>query len=584
MKMAVIGIDLGTTNSLAVTYRNGQIEMIPNVFGEYLTPSVVSFVDGQLVVGKIAKERLVTDPEHTTSLFKRNMGTDKMVTLGKSKFRAEELSAFVVKQLVTDAESYLNDKVEEVVISVPAYFDEKQRHATKMIGELLGIRVKRLINEPSSASIACHRDGEDETFVVFDFGGGTLDVSVVDCFENVISICAIAGNNQLGGSDFDKEIALYFCLKNQLSFDSLNKKEERSLLLAAERAKIALQTQEKVNFSVKIGKKEYNCMLDNDILMTIANPIFEEIRSVISKAVKDSGFKANELDGLLLVGGSSYMPVVRAYLEKLLRIPVKSDSEIDFLVAKGLGKYLGIKGRFQEVKDIVVTDICPFSLATGIVNEMDRERLLSRVVIPRNSVLPTSRSVHLQVYELGQTDLRIGIYQGEAMYVDNNLLLGEINVKVPKNIEKHETFSLTYSYDINSMLYIELVIHSTKERYSYRLGEDNTLQKTTSLKHLHAIKDISIQLNQNPEYEAVMEKAQRIYEEIDVIMQDELRTNIQRFMRLFEIYTNNIKKKRQLIEIYNKYLDTLDRSADYNGLDIFADFEHDDDSSEGSML
>ena len=186
--MATIGIDLGTTNSLAVTYREGEVELIPNGFGEYLTPSVVHVSDDVLTVGKIAKERLVTDPESTAQLFKRSMGTNEIFYLDGEVFSATDLSTLVVKQLVADAESYLGEKVDEVLISVPAYFNEKQRSATKAIGQRLGIKVERLINEPSAAAIACHKIGKDESFIVFDFGGGTLDVSVVDCFDNVISI------------------------------------------------------------------------------------------------------------------------------------------------------------------------------------------------------------------------------------------------------------------------------------------------------------------------------------------------------------------------------------------------------------
>ena len=194
--MATIGIDLGTTNSLAVTYREGEVELIPNGFGEYLTPSVVHVSDDVLTVGKIAKERLVTDPDNTAQLFKRSMGTNEIFYLDGEAFSATDLSTLVVKQLVADAESYLGEKVDEVLISVPAYFNEKQRSATKAIGQRLGIKVERLINEPSAAAIACHKIGKDESFIVFDFGGGTLDVSVVDCFDNVISIVSIAGEDR----------------------------------------------------------------------------------------------------------------------------------------------------------------------------------------------------------------------------------------------------------------------------------------------------------------------------------------------------------------------------------------------------
>ncbi|WP_337467443.1 Hsp70 family protein, partial [Holdemanella biformis] len=212
--MTILGVDLGTTNSLAVVYKEGKPIRIPNAYGEFVTASAVSILDGKIVVGKLAKERLITHPECSASLFKRNMGSDVTYTFDKKEYDSATLSSFVVKQLIEDAQNYLHEEISEVVISVPAYFNARQRQDTKRIGELLGIKVERLINEPSAAAIACHMDDEYETFVVFDFGGGTLDVSVVDCFENVISINAISGNNHLGGTDFDRAMAEYFCLKD----------------------------------------------------------------------------------------------------------------------------------------------------------------------------------------------------------------------------------------------------------------------------------------------------------------------------------------------------------------------------------
>ncbi len=300
---SVIGIDLGTTNSIAVVFRNGEVEMIPNSFGEYLTPSVVTIENNELIVGKIARQKLVTSPENTTSLFKRDMGNDKKIKLGKKMYLPQELSALLLKQLIgkkmylpqelsalllkqliNDAEKYLNEKVEEVVISVPAYFNAKQRRATKLAGEIIGVKVDRLINEPSAAAIACHEE-EFETFIIFDFGGGTLDVSVVDCFENVVSICSIAGNNRLGGIDFDRAIAMYFCQQNKIDYNSLIRAEKESLFLASERTKISLQNKDEAGMSMSIRGKSYSTKISNEVLALISKPILDEIREVIRRAV-----------------------------------------------------------------------------------------------------------------------------------------------------------------------------------------------------------------------------------------------------------------------------------------------------------
>ncbi len=574
--MAVIGIDLGTTNSIAVVFRDGEVEMIPNSFGEYLTPSVVTIENNELIVGKIAKQKLVTNPENTTSLFKRDMGSNKKIKLGKNKYLPQELSALVLKQLVDDAEKYLNEKVEEVVISVPAYFNAKQRRATKLAGEIIGVKVDRLINEPSAAAIACHED-EFETFVVFDFGGGTLDVSVVDCFENVVSICSIAGNNQLGGIDFDKAIAMHFCQQNKIDYNSLLRAEKESLFLAAERVKIALQDNEEATMSLSIRGKLYSVKITNEILSLISKPILDEIREVIRRAVKDSGFVPSDIDRMIMVGGSSYMPIVRDYLEKLLKIPVESAEDIDYMVAMGLGKYLGIKQRCSEVKDLVVTDICPFSLSTPIVNESDLSKPLAKVIIPKNTVLPSSRTVTLQAYRRGQNNISISVYQGEEMYENDNILLGHTKVKIPRNYKENEQFNITYSYDINSMLYVEVEIISTGEKSVFIIGDDKKLESIKEGNQLNAIKEISIKLNSNPEYEACIERARRIYKELSPELKRMLQERMESLEIMYKDCVNNIQKKREIVEEIDRLLDVFDSISEFNESDIFSDFDIDNE-------
>ena len=247
--MAIIGIDLGTTNSLAAVWQNGKSVLIPNELGEVLTPSAVSIgEDGLILVGKAARERAVSHPERTATAFKRDMGTGKRYDLGGREFTTEELSALVLRKLREDAEAFLGEAVEEAVVSVPAYFDDRQRSATKRAGALAGLRVERLINEPSAAALACRLESpeEDCAFLVFDFGGGTLDVSVVDCFDNMISITAVSGDNALGGVDFDRAVAEHFCSQSGTAWKSLSAGDREILLRQAEQCKIALSTQNAV--------------------------------------------------------------------------------------------------------------------------------------------------------------------------------------------------------------------------------------------------------------------------------------------------------------------------------------------------
>ena len=578
--MTILGVDLGTTNSLAVVYKEGKPVRIPNAYGEYVTASVVSILDGKIVVGKLAKERLITHPECSASLFKRNMGSDVTYTLDKKEYDSATLSSFVVKQLIDDAQNYLHEEISEVVISVPAYFNARQRQDTKRIGELLGIKVERLINEPSAAAIACHMDDEYETFVVFDFGGGTLDVSVVDCFENVISINAISGNNHLGGTDFDRAMAEYFCLKNGLDYNTLDSSFQQSILCACEKAKIKLSTQNVVEVSLVHLNKNYSCVFDENVLFNITHSLLESCKNVIGKAVKDSGFSASELDSLILVGGSSKMPVLQHYLSDALNIPVLKEEHMDSLVVLGLGKYIGIKQRDENIKDVVVTDICPFSLSTSTYNEQNPDLELSTVLIPKNSVLPTSKKMTLRTVHKGQTKVNISVFQGQAMYAKENLFLGQAFIHVPRNMHDYESFDLIYSYDINSMLYVEAIVHSTKEHYVFRVSKGDVLEKVDASVRLDSIKEVSLGLYQNNEVDALLARIERIYQEVDEETQDYLMKLHTEFTKDMESLINNIQKRKRLINQVSRILDQIEESQNVDQLDIFTQEE----DEEGEFL
>lgn len=578
--MTILGVDLGTTNSLAVVYKEGKPVLIPNAFGEYITPSAVSILDGKIVVGKLAKERLVTHPKCSASLFKRTMGSDVTYTLDKKEYDSATLSSFIVKQLMEDAQNYLSEEITEVVISVPAYFNARQRQDTKRIGELLGVKVERLINEPSAAAIACHMDDEYETFVVFDFGGGTLDVSVVDCFENVISINAISGNNHLGGTDFDQAMAEYFCLKNGLNYNILDSSFQQSILRACEQAKIKLSTQSVVEVSLVHLNKNYSCVFDENVLFNITHSLLESCKNVIGKAVKDSGFSAGELDSLILVGGSSQMPVLQHYLSDALNIPVLKEENMDSLVVLGLGKYIGIKQRDENIKDVVVTDICPFSLSTSTYNEQNPDLELSTVLIPKNSVLPTSKKTTLRTVHKGQAKVNISVYQGQAMYAKENLFLGQAFIHVPRNMRDYESFDLIYSYDINSMLYVEAIVHSTKEHYIFRVSKGDVLEKVDASVRLDSIKEVSLALYQNNEVDALLARIERIYQEVDEETQDYLMRLHADFTKDMQTLINNIQKRKRLIQQVSSILDQIEACQDLDQLDIF----NQEEDEEGEYL
>lgn len=437
--MAIIGIDLGTTNSLVCVCREGKTVLIPNSLEEVLTPSVVSVDEnGEICVGAVAKERLITHPESSAASFKRYMGTDKVFILAGEQFTPQELSSFVLRQLKEDAERFLGEEVTEAVISVPAYFNDNQRYATKEAGKLAGIHVERLVNEPSAAALTASRiSGEDEgSYLVFDFGGGTLDVSVVDFFDNVIEIVAVSGDNRLGGDDFDEVIARSFCAHHQMDFDALARQKKASLLRQSEKCKRELTRKDEAELLWEAEDKKMP--LNNLVLAGLGQELFSRISEVIDRVLHDSGRSIEEIDEIVLVGGSSRMPVVSLYLQTHLKKKPCMIASPDEVVAMGAGIYAGIKERRQDIRDLVLTDICPFTLGTNVVNYADNNNPIMSTVIERNSVLPCSRTGYYTNSYDNQCQIDIGIYQGEAF------------------------LEVSFTYDINGILEVEVTDHQLK--------------------------------------------------------------------------------------------------------------------------
>lgn len=377
----------------------------------------------------------------------------------------------------------------------------------------------------------------------------------------------------LGGTDFDRAMAEYFCLKNELNYNVLDSSFQQSILRTCEQAKIKLSTQNVVEVSLVHLNKNYNCIFDENVLFNITHSLLESCKNVIGKAVKDSGFSASELDSLILVGGSSKMPVLQHYLSDALNIPVLKEEHMDSLVVLGLGKYIGIKQRDENIKDIVVTDICPFSLSTSTYNEQNPDLELSTVLIPKNSVLPTSKKMTLRTVHKGQTKVNISVFQGQAMYAKENLFLGQAFIHVPRNMHDYESFDLIYSYDINSMLYVEAVVHSTKEHYIFRVSKGDVLEKVDASVRLDSIKEVSLGLYQNNEVDALLARIERIYREVDEETQDYLMKLHTEFTKDMESLINNIQKRKRLINQVSRILDQIEESQNVDSLDIFSQEE-----------
>lgn len=462
--MAVIGIDLGTTNSLAAVWKEGKVQLISDGLGNVMIPSVVAVdMDGAILTGQAAKEEELLHPERCASNFKRFMGTAKVYRLADRNFTPEELSALVLKKIRDTAEEYLQEKVTEAVISVPAYFNNDQRYATKLAAELAGIYCERIINEPSAAALTARQTDmeEEQCMLVFDFGGGTLDVSIVDCFENVVEITTIAGDNHLGGTDFDEAIARAFCEENGIG--QLEAGDRMRLLFESRRCKEALSAQSEVEMTFLWNGRACTMVLTEEKLFHIGQKLFLRIKNVISKALMDSGLELEDISCVLPAGGSSRMPAVQIFLSRLFGREVIAGEQPDLLIAKGVGIYTGIKKRNEELKDILMTDVCPFSLGTEVVGDTPDGPGKMCMMIERNSILPCRVTRRFVTASDFQDQISFKIYQGENYNPKQNLKIGEILITVPEAPAGQESVTVTFTYNINGILEVTAVSNSTNQ-------------------------------------------------------------------------------------------------------------------------
>ncbi|WP_338503443.1 molecular chaperone HscC [Sphingomonas kaistensis] len=367
-----IGIDLGTTNSLVAAFVDGQPALIPNALGELLTPSAVSIDDdGNVTVGRAALDRQLSHPLTTATTFKRSMGTAHRRKLGRREFAPEELSALVLQSLKRDAEAYLQTAVTSAVVTVPAYFNDRQRKATRRAGELAGLPIDRLINEPTAAALAFGiSDREDhEPFLVFDLGGGTFDVSIVEIYDGIIEVRASAGDNRLGGEDFNE--ALVSLAQPRLSIDSKRIDPEilrTRLLAAAESCRRQLTHQDSGEFALTVGEERFAITIGTDEFEAQVAGLVTRLREPVLRALRDSRIRANELSDVVLVGGATRMPVVRKAITRLFGRFPNHRVHPDEAVARGAAVQVGLMDRDVHLEEVRMTDICPFSLGVEVGN------------------------------------------------------------------------------------------------------------------------------------------------------------------------------------------------------------------------
>lgn len=452
----IIGIDLGTTNSCVAVMEGGNAVVIPNAEGARTTPSVVGFSkNGERLVGQTAKRQAIANPERTISSIKRHMGSDYKVDVDGKKYTPQEISAMILQKLKTDAEAYLGQPVTEAVITVPAYFTDSQRQATKDAGQIAGLTVKRIINEPTAAALSYGIDKEDDQRVmVYDLGGGTFDVSVIEIGDGVQEVLATAGNNHLGGDDFDQRLIDYFVAEFKKS-DGIDLKNDKFAMQRlkdeAEKAKIALSNAPSVNVNIPYitadatGPKHLNVQLTRAKFNELTADLVEATMGPFKQAISDSGLSMNEIDKVLLVGGSTRIPAVQEAVKKYTgKDPFKGINP-DECVAMGAALQGGVLNK--EVTGLLLLDVTPLSLgietAGGVCTRM----------IERNKTIPTKHSQIFSTYSDNQPSVDINILQGEREFAKDNKSIGTFRLDgiapAPRGIPQIE---VTFDIDANGIV------------------------------------------------------------------------------------------------------------------------------------
>lgn len=519
----IIGIDLGTTHSLLAIWQDGEAKLIPNALGSVLTPSVISIdKDGAVLVGQAAKERLISHPEQTASVFKRFMGSQKEYRLGAQRFSSEELSALVLKSLKADAEAHLGEPVTEAVITVPAYFNDHQRQATKNAAQMAGLTVRRLLNEPTAAAMAygLHEMEKDSEFLILDLGGGTFDVTLLELFSGVMEVRASAGDNSLGGEDFTDVLVKGFmenCQPSQL--ESAFWQPYTSLLYGeAETCKRTLTKQKQATMSMTVEGISYEWTVTEAAFEKLCAPLFKRFRDTIERAVRDARLRIKNLDEVVLVGGATRMPVFRQLMTRLMGRFPSVQMNPDQTIAIGAAIQAGLAAEDAALDEVILTDVAPYSMGVDTSVKVTKEQYQHGIfapIIERNTVIPTSKVHSFYPTRDEQKDVKFDVYQGEARLTRDNIKLGELTVTIPASYRGRATelpIEVRFSYDVNGLL--EVDINLSDDEKSYNLVIQNGA-KQLSLDEIERSKarlsDLKIHPRDQAENRSLLARAERLY-------------------------------------------------------------------------
>lgn len=554
----IVGIDLGTTNSLVAIWENSGPRLIPNSLGEFLTPSCVSLdEDGTILVGRAARERLQTHPELTAAVFKRYMGSDKKIRLGKREFRAEELSALILRSLKEDVEAALGQPITEAIITVPAYFSDAQRKATRAAGQLAGLRVDRLLNEPTAAALAygIHMRDADTRFLVFDLGGGTFDVSVLDLFEGVMEVRASAGDNVLGGEDFVLCLVDHFFESNKipvgLKTDPLFMQR---LTAQVETAKRVLSEAPNAAIRIAHNNAEYAMDIDEPLLERVCSVLLGRLRDPAERALRDANLRIAELDKVVLAGGATRMPIVRRLVARMFGRFPSCDINPDEVVALGAAVQAGLKMRDAALDEVVMTDVSPYSLGISVSMELADGTFSSGhfdPIIERNTPVPVSRVKRYFPIKDFQKKLELNVYQGEARLAKDNIHLGTLNIKLPHSVRDDCGIDVRFTYDVNGLLQVEAAVLKTQDTHTLVIeGNPGMLSEEEIAERFVKLSELKIHPRDRIDHRTLLARAERLYQQLRGQEREWLGAQILSFEQTLESQDKRlIEPKRKEFEV-----------------------------------
>jgi len=566
----IVGIDLGTTNSLVALWRDGAPLLVPNALGQVLTPSAVSLdEDGSILVGAAARDRLLTHPSRTAAAFKRAIGTQHDFQLANKRFRAEELSSLVLASLKTDAERFLGERVSEAVVTVPAYFNEAQRRATKTAASLAGLTVERLLNEPTAAALAygVHTKPEGETrTMVLDLGGGTFDVSILDMFDGVMEVRASSGDNFLGGEDFTALIMDAFIeavgARAGMKPRHAELPEHASLRRAAEFAKRALSDADSHEIAIIHRERDVRWTISRTEFEVLAEKLLRRLRLPIERALRDARIDPSQIANLVMAGGATRMPVFRRLIARLFqRLPI-TPLNPDEVVALGAAVQAGLKMRDSALDDMVMTDVAPFSLGVETASTRNGNIVATGLfspVIERNTVIPVSRSTTLSTLNDNQSMVKLRVFQGEGRLVADNIMLGEQEIMLPLRQPKGQELEVRFTYDTSGLLEVETRVVSTGVTQRLVLsGHAGAMSEEEIAGRLQALSRLKVHPRDHAENRAVLARAERMHAERLGDERREVAAKIDEFRFLIE--RQDIAAVNAYRDTFSSWLDRADRS------------------------